>query len=182
MNVPRRPRIGPARGPCALVLLVLAAGCEEPRHVESSRPRVPANAPTQAPAPAPAAPARPADSFIVGRTTQDIKPTNDALSRNAQQANMRITARDPITLTGNAYVTAIGQTAMNNIKHALDLFQASEGRYPRDFAEFKARIIDENNMVLPRLPYYQEYRYNEHTHALEIWEDPVKKAGPMPGG
>lgn len=173
MSNPRRPHVHAVHGFAAFSLLALVAGCEEPRHVNPST--------SQAPAPAPA-PAKPADTFIVGKVTTDIKPTNDATSKNAHQANMKITAKDPITLQGNAYVVAIGQTAMNNIKHAMDLFYASEGRYPKDFAEFKAQIIDANHVVLPKLPFYQEYRYNENTHALEIWEDPVKKAGPLPGG
>ncbi|MDR3635889.1 MAG: hypothetical protein P4L84_18950 [Isosphaeraceae bacterium] len=180
----RRPLARAVYGLTTLSLLALAAGCEpEPRHVNSSTPKPPANAGVPAPAPAPvAAPTKPADTFIVGQKTTDIKPTTDAMPKNAQIASQKITAKDPITLQGNAYVTSIGQIAINNIKHAMDLFHASEGRYPKDFAEFKAQIIDANNIALPKLPFYQEYRYNESTHALEVWEDPVKKAGPMPGG
>lgn len=180
----RRPLIHAAQGLTALSLLALAAGCEaEPRNVNpSSRPSAPAPATAEAPsAPAPA-PAKPADPFIVDRTTTDIKPTTPDMPKNAQVASPKITAKDPITLQGNAYVTSIGKIAINNIKHAMDLYHAENGRYPANHQEFMSQIIDANQIRLPKLPYYQEYRYDENSHELKIWEYPDKKAGPMPGG
>lgn len=176
----RRPLIRALHGLTALSLLALAAGCEsEPRHVNSSKSKRPANA--SAPAPAPA-PAKPDDQFIVGRTTADIKPTTDQMPKNAQVATQKITAKDPITLQGNAYVTSIGKIAIGNIKHAMDLYNAENGRYPATHEEFMTEIITKNQIQLPRLPFYQEYRYDEKAHELKIWEYPDKKAGPMPGG
>jgi hypothetical protein len=188
MSAPRRPLVHAAHGLTALSLLALAPGCEpEPRNVNPSaaKPAAGPEAATAAPAPTPAVPAppaKPADTFIVGRTTTDIKPATDAMPKNAQVASQKITAKDPITLQGNAYVTSIGQIAINNIKHAMDLYYAENGRYPANHQEFMTEIIEKNQIRLPKPPYYQEYRYDEKTHELKIWEYPDKKAGPMPGG
>ena len=163
----------------AFSVMVAAAGCEsEPRHVKGTASSTPA--PAAAPAAVPAPPPPPTDNFIVGKTTTDIKSTTAPMPPNAQQASSKITARDPISLPGNAYVTIIGQTAKGQIKHSMDLYYTMNERYPKNLQEFMDEIIKPNGIRLPQLPFYQEYRYNEATHELEIWEDPVKKAGPAP--
>jgi len=173
----RRPMTRALHGLTALSLLALAAGCEsEPRHVNTSKSKRPAN---NAAAPAPA---KADDPYIVGRTTTDIKPTTEQMPANAQVATQKITAKDPITLQGNAYVTSIGKIAIGNIKHAMDLYNAENGRYPATHEEFMTEIINKNQIQLPKLPFYQEYRYDEKAHELKIWEYPDKKAGLMPGG
>ncbi|HZW34620.1 MAG TPA: hypothetical protein VFF52_28100 [Isosphaeraceae bacterium] len=164
---------------CALA----AAGCEEEvRHV-GNRPE------TRAPAltgvavglddqPAGAAksqfkkaPAQP--EFIVGKRTQDIRNAKTELEKGgAHQATTKITAKDPITLQGNAYVTMIGRTSILQIQHALDLFHATNDRYPKDFDEFMNEIIKANNIALPKLPYYQAYGYDDKEHKLIILEYP----------
>ena len=144
--------------------LLLLAGCDDAV--------APAARPKAAPAPTAAKPRE-----ILGKRTQDIK--DDAAERKTAGATTpapRPIAKDPITLAGNTYVTAIGQTAINNIKHALDLYQASEGQYPQSHQEFMDKIIKANNMALPTLPYYQEYSYDVATHQLRIIEYPDRKA------
>ena len=98
--------------------------------------------------------------------------------KGAQVASQTIVAKDPITLPGNAYVTIIGRNSMLNIQHALDLYQASKGRYPKDYPEFMDEIIKANNIALPTLPHYQEYGYDAPNHKLIILEYPDRKAGP----
>lgn len=168
---------------CVTVLGGLAlsgVGCDQP--TGSTRPRSKAAdvagvdvAP--APEPAAAAPEAARPREILGRRTQDIR---DAQQETRPQAGgvevkPRITAKDPITLAGNAYVTAIGQTSILNIQHALDLYQATNGEYPKTFDEFKTKIIQENNIALPTLPFYQEYGYDAPTHRLLILEYPDRK-------
>ena len=94
----------------------------------------------------------------------------------AIEAPKKPIARDPITLAGNVYVSAIGQTSIDNIKHAMDLYQAETGAYPKDYPEFMEQIIKKNNIALPTLPYYQEYAYNAQDRKLIILEYPDKKA------
>jgi len=170
---------------CALA----AAGCEEEVRNVGKRPQTRALDQTgvsvgldtdrpQAPAPAP--PRAPAKrEFIVGKRTQEIRNANLELQKGgAQVATTKITAKDPITLPGNAYVTIIGRTSMMNIEHALDLYQAETGHFPKDYNEFMDVIIKANNIALPKLPYYQEYGYDEKAHKLLILEYEDRKANP----
>ena len=192
----RRTRSWTALLPCmGLVAGVLAAaGCEtEVQHL-GDRPQTRAPALTGVaidqddmgrPAEKPPAPAKPKSKapakpeFIVGKRTQNIGNARTELQKgNAQVASTRIVARDPITLQGNAYVSIIGQAAMSNMKHAIDLFRAENDRYPKDYNEFMDVIIRANNIALPKLPYYQEYAYDENEHKLIIIEYPDRKAQP----
>ena len=156
-----------------LLMLALAPGCEEPRNVKTSlnTTSAPAAAPATEPAPEVIQPRE-----VLGQRTQDIRNAEDELKKGAQVAETKITAKDPITLQGNAYVTIIGRTAMLQIEHAMRLYQATNDRYPKDFAEFKAEIITANNLALPQLPYYQEYGYDEKEHKLIVLEYPDRKA------
>ena len=138
-----------------VVFIALTAGCEEPRHVAGEKPAPPAK--------------KEEDTFIVGKRTTDIRnAAPEVQNKGAVVTPPRITAKDPITLQGNAYVTMIGQTSILNIQHAMDLYKATNDRLPADFDEFKKEIIDANNIALPQLPRYQKYGYNEKEHKLEI--------------
>jgi hypothetical protein len=164
----------------ASLAVVASAGCEEPRHVNRPTPTVatPAEAtPTAETAPPPER----AHGEILGQRTQDIRPSTPEASKGTVVAESRITSRDPITLSGNAYVVAIGRTSMGNIKHAIDLYQAENGRYPANYDEFMTQIIKANNIALPVLPGYQEYFYDEQEHKLQVREYPDRKARAHPG-
>jgi hypothetical protein len=137
----------------ALLLLALA-GCDEP-------------------APKKAAPAKTRE--ILGKRTQDVRDTQVEVKKGAVVAPPRVVAKDPFTLAGSAYVSAISQTSIGNIKHAVDLYQAETGEFPKTHAEFMEQIIKKNNIALPTLPYYQEYSYDVATHQLNVIEYPAKK-------
>lgn len=162
-----RPAPAPALAFALTLTLVLAAGCEEQRNVGLK---------------APARPAEPKDTFIVGKRTQEVaKLDRQELARQGGRvASTKITAKDPITLTGNAYVTSIGRLTMDQMEYAVKLFQAENGRYPRDYDEFMAEIIKKNNIGLPKLPFYQKYAYDEPNHKLIVIEYPALKDGPLP--
>ncbi len=120
----------PAPG-LALLILPLSlplAGCADPRHVGWAKPPAsadttpgpstdiaaapvpPASEPAPAATPAPRRPpAEVSHGEILGKRTQDIRPAAPEEAKRAQVAGTRITARDPITLPGNAYVTIIGR-------------------------------------------------------------------------
>ena len=134
--------------------------------------------PAQAnPKPKPKAPAKP--EFIVGKRTQDVRNAQTELQQGkAQVASTRIVSRDPITLPGNAYVSIVGQTSILSIKQAMDLYHATNDRYPANYDEFMNEIIKANNISLRKLPDYQEYAYDEKEHKLIIIEYPDRKAQP----
>ena len=163
---------------CALA----AAGCEEEVRNVGNRPE------TRAPAltgvavgldDQPAAKARPPakkvppaqPEFIVGKRTQEIKNANIELQKGgAREGTTKITAKDYITLQGNAYVTTVGRLGLLQIQQALDLYHAANDRYPKDYDEFMNEIIKANNIALPKLPYYQAYGYDAKEHKLIILE------------
>lgn len=160
----------PRRAWCVLpaLFLVLAAGCEEPRHVGG--------------APKGQAKKKAEDPFIVGKTTTQIGRADDpALQKGAVRAAGKITAKDPLSIQGNAYVVAIDRIAVMNVQHALDIYHAANDRWPADHDEFMKEIIQANGIALPKLPYYQKYVYEANKHELQVWEYPELKAGPMPG-
>src|SRR5688572_28688917 len=107
--------------------LILAAGCGQEKRVTKPGDTATANAPAQE-----EIKLRP----VINQRTSDIKDAAVELEKGGQQANMKITAKDPITLQGNAYVTSVGRIASMNITHAIDLYHAENGRYPKDYQEF----------------------------------------------
>lgn len=156
--------------PAAACLTVLAlAGCED----ESTPKRAGAGKKASAPA---------QPEFIVGKRTMEVKNAAEEEKKGATVITKpRITAKDPITLQGNAYVTAIGKLSIAQIQQAMELYKATNDRYPANYDEFLAEIIRANNIALPKLPYYQAYGYDEKEHRLVILEYPDKKNAPLPG-
>ncbi len=153
-----------------LCALVLSAGCEEERNVSD---KLDGQAKAKS-----STPSRP--EFIVGKRTQEIKnAVTEIKQKGTTVATTKITAKDPITLPGNAYVTMIGQTSILNIQHAMDLYHAENDRYPKDYDEFMSEIIKANNIALPQLPHYQKYGYDEKEHKLVILEYEDLKNQPL---
>jgi hypothetical protein len=179
-----------------LIALVFAtAGCEEEtRNVggrpqtraldqtgvsvgldENSRPQTPPRRQIQP------KPKRPTDSGpIIGQRTQEIRNAATEIEKGgAKQASTKITAKDYITLQGNAYVTTIGKLSILNIQKAMDIYHAMNERYPKDLDEFMNEIIKPNNIALPKLPPYQAYGYDEKEHKLIILEYQELKDQPL---
>ena len=153
-----------------LSALVLSAGCEEERNV-GDKPNGQGKAKSSTPT---------KPEFIVGRRTQEIKNAATELKKGgAIVATTKITAKDPITLPGNAYVTIIGQTSILNMQHAMDLYHAENDRYPKNYDEFMNEIIKANIIALPVLPEYQKYGYDEKEHKLVILEYEDLKNQPL---
>jgi len=182
-----------------IAFLLTAAGCEEEMRNVGSRPQTRAldqtgvsvgldedSRPRARPQPQPqkAQPKakRPTDSGpIIGQRTQDIRnAATEQQKGGARTASTKITAKDYITLQGNAYVTIIGRSSILNIEHAMDLYHATNDRYPKDLDEFMNEIIKANNIALPKLPPYQAYGYDEKEHKLVILEYQALKDQPLP--
>lgn len=160
------------------IALFALAGCDD-----SPGPSTPglgsaqASKPEARPAPAPAEDIGKPREILNKRTTDIRDAQKEMKAAGAIQAPTKPIAKDPITLAGNVYVSAIGKTSIDNIKHAMDLYHAeNDGKYPKDYPEFMEQIIKKNNIALPTLPYYQEYAYDAPNHKLIILEYPDKKA------
>jgi hypothetical protein len=112
---------------------------------------------------------------ILGKTTSDIRDAQKEEAKGAQRVKPRVTGKDPISISGSAYVSIIGRTEILKIKHTLDLYQAETGRYPKDLDEFMREIIKKGGIRLAQLPNYQEYGYDSEKHELIILEYPDRK-------
>ncbi len=60
------------------------------------------------------------------------------------------------------------------IPHALNLFQATHGRFPKSHEEFMKEIVDFNQIKLPELPAGAVYRFN--TQEGKLWVYPEDEA------
>ena len=160
---------------CALI----APGCEEETRNVGKRPETRALDQTgisvgldeTAQAPVQARPQAKQSGPIIGQRTTDIRNASKELNqRGAQVASSRIVAKDPITLQGNAYVSIVGRSSVQSIQHSMDLYHATNERYPKDMDEFMTEIIKPNGIALPQLPPYQKYAYDEKEHKLVVLE------------
>jgi hypothetical protein len=131
--------------------------------------------------PAAVRPAPKQSGSIIGQRTSDIRNAATEVGKgDAKVVKPQITAKDYITLQGNAYAAIVGRTSVMMIQHAMDLYHATNDRYPKDYDEFMAEIIKANNIALPQLPPYQKYGYNDKEHKLVILEYPALKDQPPP--
>lgn len=88
------------------------------------------------------------------------------------KGNYGVTAEEPasiVTVPISTYFHAQEVAVFNmQIPSAMNLFQASEGRFPNSEEEFMQSIIRANNIVLPKLPEGDSYVYDVASHTLMI--------------
>ena len=75
---------------------------------------------------------------------------------------------DPITGPLEILKKARVEIPMLAIEHALNLYNAAEGRFPQSHDEFMSQIISANNIRLPVLPSGLAYQYDVDGHRLVI--------------
>lgn len=137
----------------ASLLILLTVGCDEPKKTQ--------------------------DRGILGKKTQDIRDAPTEVGKGGVEHTPKIAVDDPISQSAGGLIFALERTSQLQIEHALNLYQAEKGEYPKDHDQFMADIIKANNIALPELPYYRKYAYNPAEHRLVIMEYPeLKKAGP----
>lgn len=83
-----------------------------------------------------------------------------------------VTSEQPISIITtpvSTYFYAQEKTVFDmQIPQALNLFQASEGRFPNSEEEFMQKIIQANQISLPKLPEGDSYFYDVPSHTLMI--------------
>ncbi len=112
---------------------------------------------------------------IIGKKTQNIGEFDP--KAGATVSDSKIHATDPITSGTSAYGPMLEKISKSHIEHAVNLFQATEDRYPKDLDEFMDKIIRPNNIQLPVLPGGKLYQYDVENHKLVVVEAP---AAPKP--
>jgi hypothetical protein len=104
---------------------------------------------------------------IIGKKTDDIKKFDPNAAKQVV-SDSKVHVDDPVLYAMQAYGPMLEQISTMYIQHAVDLFNASEGRYPKDYDEFMIRIIKENQIKLPVLPGGAKYAYDVENHKLRI--------------
>jgi hypothetical protein len=103
---------------------------------------------------------------IIGKTTQEVGEFDPKKKQVVSDSKAK--ADDPLLYGAQMYGPMVEKTAKLGIEHALNLFNATEGRYPKDHDEFMQRIIKENNIRLPVLPHKAKYEYDVENHQLVV--------------
>lgn len=140
----------------ALALLALAAGCEEetkPRSKVQSRE-------------------------TIGKTTQEVRNLKPELAQGGQVTDGKIHATDYITIQADAYRTSVANIAKMKVQMDMDQYEALNGEKPKTYEEFMDVIIKKgkpDGIMLPMLPFYQEYGYDPDKKELVVIEYPAKK-------
>src|SRR4051794_13575948 len=75
---------------------------------------------------------------IVGKETKEILEFDPQAPQQVSDSKVR--ADDPLLYGVQAYGPIIEQTQKLKIEHAVDLFQAENGRYPKDYQEFMDKV------------------------------------------
>ena len=121
--------------------------------------------------------ARPApkSGSIIHRTTREVADAESLRQSGGIAVNTKVAMGDPITVSMSAYKLMRSKAAQMQIKSGLQAFYAEEGRYPKDFAEFKRGVLDRYNFELPALPDYQRYGYDVKRRELIVLEYPNLK-------
>lgn len=109
---------------------------------------------------------------IVGKTTQNIGEFDPNAGAKVSDGKVEIT--NPITGPLEAYGPMLERISQIQIKPAIDLFHATEGRYPATYEEFMELIVKPNNIRLPVLPGGKQYQYDVANHQLVVIDAPAK--------
>ena len=162
------------RTPLCLTALLIGnlAGCDEPRTATPSEKAAMAKAKENEKN---AVKSR----EILGKTTTDIRNQETEVAKGAVVAKNSEAVRKEAYSPSKQYISAIDRVAALHIKHAVDLYQAETGAYPKDYDEFMKNVIKKgqpDEIRLPQLPYYQEYSYDAASHDLIVLEYPDRKA------
>lgn len=159
-----------------LLALCAVCGCSEPIPVpgEDAEPTKEAAATTSETS-ADAATAGQADA--AGATETTAEPEAEYVEKKADvgatgKGEYGVTSEEPmsiVTVPVSTYFKAQEMAVFRmQIPSAMNLFQASEGRYPNSEEEFMTKIIKANQIVLPKLPEGDVYFYDVQARELKI--------------
>jgi len=104
------------------------------------------------------------------KVTDDIGEFDPAANKEVASSEVKIS--NPLTGALEAYQPLKEKVAGLGIDHAVNLFQALEGRYPKDHDEFMEKVIKANHIKLPTLGKGKSYEYDVENHKLVVVIDP----------
>lgn len=100
------------------------------------------------------------------KSTDDIGEFKPQEGRQVVDSDVVMT--NPITGPLEAYEPLKQQISELAITQAVQLFHATEGRYPKDHEEFMTRVIRQNGIRLPELSPGKRYEYDVQNHCLMV--------------
>ena len=103
---------------------------------------------------------------ILGKKTQDIGEFDPAAGRIVSDSKIRAT--NPITGPLEAMGPMLEKVSKLGIDHALSLYYATNGHYPKTHDDFMTQVIKANRIQLPKLPAGAEYQYDVANHKLVV--------------
>lgn len=118
-----------------------------------------------------------ADAATAGATENAAEPEAEYVEKKADvgatgKGEYGVTSEEPmsiVTVPVSTYFKAQEMAVFRmQIPSAMNLFQASEGRYPNSEEEFMTKIIKANQIVLPKLPEGDVYFYDVQARELKI--------------
>ena len=118
---------------------------------------------------------------ILNKTTQNVLDLNQALADGGVVASTKIEATNPLTQSTDAYRTSVARIAAMAVEHAIQIRNAQNINDPKPLAhaEFVSEIIkpdQPDGIQLPKLPYYQEYAWDEQAQKLVAVDFPARQA------
>ncbi len=156
-----------------LLALCAVCGCSEPIPVPGEDAESTQAAATTSETNADAATAESA----AGATETAAEPEAEFVEKKADvgatgKGEYGVTSEQPmsiVTVPVSTYFKAQEMAVFRmQIPSAMNLFQASEGRYPNSEEEFMTKIIKANQIVLPKLPEGDVYFYDVQARELKI--------------
>ena len=103
------------------------------------------------------------------RTTDEIDEFDPAANNDLADTEVKVT--NPITGPLEAYGPLKLQVAELGITQAVEMFRATEGRYPKDHDEFMQKVIKANRIRLPEPNAGQRYQYDVKNHKLVVVQE-----------
>jgi len=106
---------------------------------------------------------------VFGKKTQEIgKFDPNAAGQQVKPDQPQVKVTNVVTGGLEAYGPMMEQISKLGIEHAVKLFEAENGRFPKDYDEFMTEIVKKNNIQLPVLPGGAKYQYDEAEHKLVV--------------
>jgi hypothetical protein len=111
------------------------------------------------------------------KTTQNVLELSKAVEQGGVRADLSIKSQG-LEIAAEAYRTSVGKLSIIAVEQKMAFFQAENDRKPESHKEFMDQIIQPgkpDGIMLPMLPYYQEYAYDPEAKELIVIEFPAKK-------
>jgi len=108
---------------------------------------------------------KPKPEPIIGKTTQDIGEFDPDAGEEVSDGKVELNL---ITGAAGAYGPLVQKVSNIAVVQAVNLFNAAEGRYPKDHEEFMSKVIKRNNIRLAMLPHGSVYKYDVENHELVV--------------